>query len=722
MTIGSEWDARDRPPMNQIQFDRRFEYFEPHVENKLVKMTRKYVVRLIRPFTDFKLFVRTLLSFMPILQWLPRYEIGENIFQDAIAGFMVGVMHVPQGIAYALLAGVHPVVGLYTSFFPVLAYMLFGTSRHTSIGSFAVVALMTGNTVSRLVEHSSRNNSTIINNTTEDLYQPIEVTTALSLAIGLILIVVAIAGLDFVTTYFSEQLVAGFTTGAAVHVFVTQLKDIFGVYGTPRRVGAANAILRATDVLTELYRANTTTIVVSLITMIILLIGNRYVNKRLTTYCTLPIPFELLVVLLGTIASWLLSLEIKFKVVVVGDIPTGLPLPTPPRLKLLPLVLVDAISIAAVIMAVHISMAKLLAKKHHYSIDSKQEVFALGFTSAIVSFFPVFPCSTSLARTVVNSNAGAKTQFFAVFSSLFIFLTLQFGGAFLGPLPMCVLASIIVVALVDMFLKLRQLPELWRVSKFDLAIWLVAFTATAFIDVVSGLVIAIVFALFTTVVRLQWPNWHVLGNLIGSNDYRDIERYHQIRIVKNVSVVRFDAPLLFTNVERFREMVEAVVRDWDHPACNSHLETNDETIDVDECEDTARLTKKSAERDPPSGRVSKFLIIDCSGMVYIDMMGVACLKEIYVDLKDKEVDVQFAAPKAPVRELFETSGLYGFVNKANFYPTVHDAMFFVQRRRSMGILMSNQSSYETVELSDDTTQSGDVSPTDSKDVLRVEVL
>ncbi|VDL69579.1 unnamed protein product [Nippostrongylus brasiliensis] len=422
-----------------------------------------------------------------------RYEIGENIFQDAIAGFMVGVMHVPQGIAYALLAGVHPVVGLYTSFFPVLAYMLFGTSRHTSIGSFAVVALMTGNTVSRLVEHSSRNNSTIINNTTEDLYQPIEVTTALSLAIGLILvgsffifhlkIVVAIAGLDFVTTYFSEQLVAGFTTGAAVHVFVTQLKDIFGVYGTPRRVGAANAILRATDVLTELYRANTTTIVVSLITMIILLIGNRYVNKRLTTYCTLPIPFELLVFIFFSFS---------------------LPLPTPPRLKLLPLVLVDAISIAAVIMAVHISMAKLLAKKHHYSIDSKQEVFALGFTSAIVSFFPVFPCSTSLARTVVNSNAGAKTQFFAVFSSLFIFLTLQFGGAFLGPLPMCVLASIIVVALVDMFLKLRQLPELWRVSKFDLAIWLVAFTATAFIDVVSGLVIAIVFALFTTVVRLQW--------------------------------------------------------------------------------------------------------------------------------------------------------------------------------------------------------------------------
>uniref|UniRef100_A0A0K0DAJ8 STAS domain-containing protein n=1 Tax=Angiostrongylus cantonensis TaxID=6313 RepID=A0A0K0DAJ8_ANGCA len=632
----------------QAYFDEFFKCCDPELENKFVVMTTKLSSRFYRPCRSCNDFWVTLLSFFPVLHWLPKYNIYQNLLPDAVGGFMVGIMHVPQGIAYAILAGVHPAVGLYTSFFPVLAYMLFGTSRHASIGSFAIVALMTGETVYRLT----------------DAGEAIEVATALTLTIGLIQIIVAILGLDFVTTYFSEQLVAGFTTGAAVHVFVTQLKGITGIYGTPRRFGFANAILVS--------------------------FCSKSVLTQLLKYLPILIPFELLVVILGAIFSTLLNLNVDYEVAVVGHIPTGVPLPSLPRLTLVPQLLKDAISIFVVIMAVHISMAKLLAKTYKYTIDTKQEFFAAGFTSVIASFFPVFPSSCSLARTLVNASAGTKTQaltfsqhslpinlfllrwpfqLFAVFSSLFVFFVIQFGGSWLRTLPMCILASIIVVAVFDMFSKFGQLPKLWKISKIDWAIWVVAFLATSCIDVMDGLTIAIIFALLTTVFRQQWPSWQILGRLKGTTEYRDIKRYQEVHFIKDVCIVRFDAPLLFTNVERFREMIDIVTSDllrvdYDSPSSN---ESSSYLIAISLPERDETLKHHSSE---------KCLVIDCSAIVYIDMMGVNCMKEVYSNLREKSIHVFFASTRVLLS--FE---LHSTVSKDNFFPTINDAVFFANHRR-----------------------------------------
>ncbi|VDO60672.1 unnamed protein product [Heligmosomoides polygyrus] len=193
----------------QVEFDKHFGYITPDVENKLVHHSARFFGRFVRPFTDFSSFWKTLLSFLPILQWLPRYNIKDNLLHDMIGGLMVGVMHVPQG-------------------------------------SFAVVALVTGNAVSNLIVSKTGDTNATHANVSLSLesdIKPIDVTTALCLAIGMTQVIIATIGLDFVTTYLSEQLVAGFVTGAAVHVFVTQLKDITGIYGTPRRAGLGNAIL-----------------------------------------------------------------------------------------------------------------------------------------------------------------------------------------------------------------------------------------------------------------------------------------------------------------------------------------------------------------------------------------------------------------------------------------------------------------------------------------------
>uniref|UniRef100_A0A8L8JU84 Sulfate_transp domain-containing protein n=1 Tax=Heligmosomoides polygyrus TaxID=6339 RepID=A0A8L8JU84_HELPZ len=330
--------------------------------------------RVIRPFTSISLFWKTFVSFVPILQWLPRYTIKQDLTGDITGGLMVGIVHVPQGIAYAVLAGVDPAVGLYTSFFPVLAYMLFGTSRHNSLGSFAVVAIMTGNIVSKYAVPSGTINVTAVNVSfsSEHVIEPIEVATVLSLTAGLTQIIVAVVGLDFLTTYFSEQLVAGFTTGAGMHALVTQFKDVTGIYDTPRRSGFATVVRRVVDIAAEIYRTNLAALLTTAIATALLLFGNLCINPFVVKHSPVPIPFELLLVIVGAVASWLLDLETKFDVKTVGVIETGIPLPKFPRWELLSSVALDAIPVAIVVMAVHVSMAKLLAKKHNYTIDLKQ--------------------------------------------------------------------------------------------------------------------------------------------------------------------------------------------------------------------------------------------------------------------------------------------------------------------------------------------------------------
>lgn len=661
--------------MNQEEFDRRFQYERPHHGTTTLMRVASFTQKFWRPFTSPTNFARTIVSFLPILNWLPRYELKTNLLHDVIGGLTVGIMHVPQGIAYALLAGVDPVVGLYTSFFPVLMYMFFGTSRHCSTGTFAVVALMAGKAVHRLTGTTASDSvsAALTNLTSSEPSAPtaVQVASALTMLIGIIQVLVATCGLDFVTTYFSDELVAGFTTGASLHVFVTQFKDILGLKGLPNREGLANAILKVYDLFANITRTNLVTLGLSALTILMILLGkhvlNPFVKKRLR--CPIPLPMELIAVIAGTLISQFAHLKDNFNVPTVGLIPSGLPPPALPHFDLFPSLVVDAISISAVVMAIHVSLAKVLAKKYQYEIDSNQEFYAMGFSSVLSGFFPVFPQSCSISRTMVSASAGTRTLLNSIFSSLFILIVVQFSGSLLQPLPNCVLAAIIVAALLGMFRKFKQLIRLWQLSKIDFCIWVVAFVATVATDVMPGLVTAIVFALFTTVIREQWPRWHILANISGTYDFRDVERYRHIYFFNSVCVLRFDSPLLFTNVERFRKIVENVAADWDGLKCCGKLERRQFVIGEQNEKDTVNVSSENRR---------KYLIIDCSGFAYVDMMGVNSLKEIFEDMRKKNICVSFAAAKAPVRELFEASGLYAAVAKTNFYPTIYDAIAFAQ--------------------------------------------
>uniref|UniRef100_A0A914CD50 STAS domain-containing protein n=1 Tax=Acrobeloides nanus TaxID=290746 RepID=A0A914CD50_9BILA len=405
-------------------------------------------------------------------------------------------------------------------------------------------------------------------------------------------------------------------------MFAAQLHDLFGIYNLPKRFGAGNLFYRIYDIGSNLYRANYGTMAVASSSLLFLFIGKEIISPMVKKRCKMPIqlPVELVLVIITTLVTYIFDLHIQHGVGIVNKIPTGMPMPHLPEWKLIPRLLPDAVSIAVVVVAIHISLAKLFAKKLRYEINPGQELYALGLTSSLSGFFPVYPISCSLSGTMVNVEAGSKTRVVStIFTCLFVLSIILYIGQWLETLPMCVLSAILIYALKGVFQKFSDLKVLWPLSKIDFAIWIVSFLATVFWNLTEGLLFSICFALLTTVLRTAWPRWHFLANAKGTNIYRDAERYRD--------VIHFDPNL------------------------------------------------------PKCGFLNRHFIVDCSGFTFVDYMGVNALKEIYGELSNENVMVYFAAAKAPVRDLFDASGFYQYVPKHNFYPTIQDAVVFARSRK-----------------------------------------
>ncbi|VDK78851.1 unnamed protein product [Onchocerca ochengi] len=356
-----------------------------------------------------------------------------------------------------------------------------------------------------------------------------------------------------------------------------------------------------------------------------------------------------------------MNLYTNHGVLIVGDIPTALPIPRLPRFDIILNCFPYAIGIAAVTVAIHISLAKMIAKRMNYQIDSEQELYALSFTTILSSFFPIFPLSTSLARTMISIEAGTRTQFSAVSSCLLLLAVILFLGPLLHALPMCILAVIILFSLRSMFLKFAELPKIWPISKIDFLIWIVAFTTTVGLDVMIGLVISVVFALMTLIFRSQWPRLERLAQVSISEPYFDNpKRYISVAHNPNIRMYRFESPLLFNNVKRFKLSVYDAIKEWENKA---NAINNLENVDN---------LKSSSYR---------YLILDCSGISYIDYMGLNMLKEIVNELESQKIILHFAACSTSVRDSLEAAKIFETIPKHCFFPTVDDAIAVISHLR-----------------------------------------
>ncbi|XP_042323188.1 prestin isoform X2 [Sceloporus undulatus] len=497
-----------------------------------------------------------LFSFFPILTWLPRYPVREYLLGDIISGISTGVMQLPQGLAYALLAAVPPVFGLYSSFYPVFLYTFFGTSRHISIGTFAVISLMIGGVAVReapdemfdIIDTNSTNSSDLDNVKARDDMR-VKVAVAVTLLSGIIQLCLGLLRFGFVAIYLTEPLVRGFTTAAAVHVFTSQLKYLFGVK-TKRFSGPLSFLYSLIAVFSNITKTNIAALVVGLICMVLLLSGKE-INDRFKKKLPVPIPMEIIVVVIGTGVSAGMNLSQTYGVDVVGNIPKGLRPPQVPDISLIPAVFVDAIAIALVGFSMTISMAKIFALKHGYTVDGNQELIALGICNSTGSFFQTFAITCSMSRSLVQEGTGGKTQIAGTLSSIMVFLVIVAIGYLFEPLPQTVLAAIVMVNLKGMFKQFGDIVHFWRTSKIELAIWIVAFLASVFLGLDYGLITAIAFAMITIVYRTQSPKYRILGQIPDTDIYCDVEEYEEVKECPGIKIFQANASLYFANSELY---------------------------------------------------------------------------------------------------------------------------------------------------------------------------
>uniref|UniRef100_A0A671YTH4 Solute carrier family 26 member 6 n=1 Tax=Sparus aurata TaxID=8175 RepID=A0A671YTH4_SPAAU len=497
-----------------------------------------------------------LLTSVPVVSWLPRYSLKENALGDLISGLSVGIMQLPQGMAYALLAAVPPVFGLYSSFYPVLIYFIFGTSKHISIGTYAVMSVMIGGVIERLApdsdfsEWDNLTNETIINITNRDA-ERVKVAAAVTLLSGIFQILLGLVQFGFVVTYLSEPLVRGYTTGAAIHVIVSQLKYTFGI--NPKRYsGPCSLIYTVLEVCSLLPKTNIGTLVVSIVAIVGLILAkelNSYLSKKLP----IPIPVELLGVVIATVVSWQVDLENKYKVDVVGLIPSGLQPPVLPEVSLFSKVIGDAFALAVVGYGIAISLGRIFALKYGYNVDSNQELIALGLSNSVGGIFQCFAVSCSMSRTMVQESTGGKTQVAGALSAVVIlFITLWIGYLF-EDLPKAVLAAIIFVNLHGMMKQFMDIPALWKSNKVDMLVWVVTFILTVLLNPDLGLAASIGFSMLTVIFRTQLPKYSLLGQIPDTDIYRPLEDYNQVRPVPGILIFRSSATLYFANAEMYQE-------------------------------------------------------------------------------------------------------------------------------------------------------------------------
>uniref|UniRef100_A0AAR2KL92 STAS domain-containing protein n=1 Tax=Pygocentrus nattereri TaxID=42514 RepID=A0AAR2KL92_PYGNA len=488
------------------------------------------------------------LSSVPLLFWLPRYPFKENVFGDLVSGISVGIMHLPQGMAYALLAAVPPVFGLYSSFYPILIYFIFGTSKHISVGTYAVMSVMIGSVTERLAPDSefivwTNNSNESFIDTAAQINKRIAIAAAVTFLSGIFQLLLGLVQFGFVVTYLSEPLVRGYTTGAAIHVMVSQLKYMFGI--NPQRYnGPLSLIYTVLDVCSLLGGTNIGTLVVSIVT-IVCLVSAKEVNSLLARKLPVPIPVELI-----TVSDFTHTL---YEVEVVGEIPSGLQPPVLPDFSLMGTMVGDAFALAVVGYGIAISLGRTFALKYGYKVDSNQELIALGLCNSVGGMFQCFAISCSMSRTMVQISTGGKTQIAGALSAVVMLVILLWIGSLFEELPKAVLAVIINVNLQGMFKQFSDVSGLWRTNKVDMLVWLMTFILTVLLNPDVGLAASIAFSILTVIFRTQLPKYSLLGQVPGTDIYRPVEDYNQVVQIPGLVIFRSSATLYFANAEMYAD-------------------------------------------------------------------------------------------------------------------------------------------------------------------------
>ena len=475
--------------------------------------------------------VRRLTSLLPILTWLPQYR-SPRLLHDIFAGVTLAAYAVPVAMAYSVLAGLTPQVGLYCYIGSGIVYALFASSRHLAIGPTAAISVMVASVVGSMAGGDA------------SLYASIAAATA-----GLVALLCFLAWalrLSSFVNFISETILIGFKAGAAVSIAVTQLPKLFGVPG-----GGDHFFQRCVLLLGQLGDTRPTVLLIGACSLAVLFAGDRFYPRR---------PFALLVVVLSTALVSFFGLA-DHGVQVVGAIPVGLPQFGIPRVAMEHMEGILELAFACFLLSYveSIAAARTFAAKHGYSIDSRQELLGLGAANLVAALGQGYPVAGGLSQSAVNEGAGARTPLSLFFASITLTLVLFLLTGLLQNLPQAVLAAVVIVA-VSRFIKISEFKALWRISPIEFNVALVAFLGVLLLGILKGVTISAVASILFLLRFMARPHVAILGRIPGTSRFSDRARHPDNELYPGLFLFRVEAPLLYFNVET----IEKTVRDTIH--------------------------------------------------------------------------------------------------------------------------------------------------------------
>ncbi|XP_072680653.1 sulfate transporter [Canis lupus baileyi] len=643
-------------------------------------------------------------DFLPVLRWLPKYDLKKNILGDVMSGLIVGILLVPQSIAYSLLAGQEPIYGLYTSFFASIIYFLLGTSRHISVGIFGILCLMIGEVVDRELHKAGYdtadnapsdlglvlNGSTLLNQTSDWICDrscyAIAVGSTVTFMAGVYQVAMGFFQVGFVSVYLSDALLSGFVTGASFTILTSQAKYLLGL-SLPRSNGVGSLITTWIHIFKNIHKTNICDLITSLLCLLVLL-PTKELNEHFKSKLKAPIPTELIVVVAATLASHFGKLNEKYNTSIAGSIPTGFMPPTAPDWNLIPSLAVDAIAISIIGFAITVSLSEMFAKKHGYSVKANQEMYAIGFCNIIPSFFHCFTTSAALAKTLVKESTGCQTQLSGVITALVLLLVLLVIAPLFYSLQKSVLGVITIVNLRGALRKFKDLPKMWKVSRMDTVIWFVTMLSSALISTEIGLLIGVCFSMFCVILRTQKPKTSLLGLVEESEIFESMSAYKNLQTKPGIKIFRFVAPLYYINKECFKSALykktlnPVLVKAAQKKAAKRKI--TKETVILSGVQDEVSV---QLSHDPLELQT---IVIDCSAIQFLDTAGIHTLKEVRRDYEAIGIQVLLAQCNPSVRDSL-ARGEYCKKEEENllFY-SVYEAMAFAEESQNQkGVCIPN---------------------------------
>jgi SulP family sulfate permease len=548
--------------------------------------------------------------FFPIFSWIKTYS-RSFLKGDVSAGLTVGIMLIPQGMAYAMIAGLPPVYGLYAALFPQVVYAIMGTSRQLAVGPVAMDSLLVAAGLGAL------------SLSTPSEY--IALAAFLAVFVGVIQLVLGGLRLGFLVNFLSKPVISGFTSAAAIIIALSQLNHLLGI-NLPR----TNKLHELFSFLIEMGpKAHLLSVLLSSLGVSFLFLLKNYFPK---------LPGALLLVFLTTFISAQNNWE-GLGLTIVKDVPGGLPsfaLPSASWSQIFALTPL-ALTLALIAFMEAISVAKAVEEKEKTNdLNPNQELIALGSANIVGGLFQAYPTTGGFSRTAVNHDAGAKTGVAALFSAAVVGLTLVFFTSFFYHLPTAILGAIILVA-VGKLIDLNYPHQLWKNNRAEFYILLFTFAVTLFIGITQGILLGVFAALLYMVYQNTRPHIAVLGRIKNTHYFKNVDRFsNNVTTYSEVLILRYDGQLFFGNQRYFKQQVSALIDQQKNPI--------------------------------------KQLVLAAAPINYIDASALEMLSAFCEELGDKKINLYLTGLNGPIRDQFHKVGLTTRFNHLFFYSSLEAAL------------------------------------------------